>query len=110
MCRFRSIQTCKVEQFSDGLLEREFVKQADYRTLGLALVKDPRVADLVITIDRPLFTYTFTYGITDSKTSVVLDTGKVTAIDGNSAAGKIAKQMIARLKALRQREDTKKPN
>ncbi|MGD0499389.1 MAG: S1C family serine protease [Bryobacteraceae bacterium] len=96
--------------FTPETLEREFVKQAGYKTLGLVLVKDPRVADLSITIDRPLFTYTFTYAITDARTSVVLDTGKVTAIDGNSAAGKIAKEMTARLMALRQGENTKTPN
>jgi hypothetical protein len=41
-----------------------------------------------------LFTYTFTYTVTDSKTSIVLGTGKVTAFDGNSAAVKIAKQLV----------------
>jgi hypothetical protein len=96
--------------FTPETLERELVKQAGFRALGLVLVKDSRVADLAITIDRPLFTYTFTYAITDAKTSVVLDTGKVTAIDGNSAAGKIAKQVIARLASLRQDESAKKPN
>jgi hypothetical protein len=57
------------------------------------MVKDPRVADLFITIDRPLFTYDFTYSVTDAKTSIVLNSGKVTAIDGSSAAGKIAKKL-----------------
>ena len=96
--------------FTPETLEREFVSQVGYGTLGLVLVKDSRVADLAITIDRPLFTYTFTYAVTDSKTSLVLDTGKVTAIDGNTAAGKIAKELVTRLIALRQGENTKKPN
>jgi len=96
--------------FTPETLEREFLKQDGNKGLGLVLVNDPRVADLAITIDRPLFTYTFTYAITDARTSVVLDTGKVTAIDGNSAAGKIAKELIVRLTALRQGETTKKPN
>jgi len=96
--------------FTPETLEREFLKQDGNKGLGLVLVNDPRVADLAITIDRPLFTYTFTYAITDARTSVVLDTGKVTAIDGNSAAGKIAKELIVRLTALRQGETTKQPN
>jgi hypothetical protein len=96
--------------FTPETLEREFVRQSGYATLGLALVKDVRVADLTITVDRPLFTYTFTYAITDSRTSVVLDTGKVTAIDGNSAAGKMAKEMVRRLITLRQAEPSKKVN
>ncbi len=96
--------------FTPETLEREFLKQSGYGALGLTLVRDPRLADLAITIDRPLFTYTFTYAVTDAKTSVLLDTGKVTAIDGNSAAGKIAKDVIARLTSLRQEEKTTKSN
>jgi len=95
--------------FTPETLEREFVKQPGYGSLGLVLVKDPRVADLAITVDRPLFTYTFTYAVTDARTSILLDTGKVTAIDGNAAAGKIAKELTRRLTALRQGESAKKP-
>ena len=96
--------------FTPETLEREFVKQPGYGALGLVLVKDSRVADLKITIDRPLFTYTFTYAVTDARTSIVLDSGKVTAIDGNSAAGKITKELMSRLTALRQGTGAKKPN
>jgi S1-C subfamily serine protease len=96
--------------FTPETLEREFLKQAGYKDLGLVLVQDPRLADLLITIDRPLFTYTFTYAVTDAKTSVLLDTGKVTAIDGNSAAGKIAKELTARLITLRQAANANKSN
>lgn len=88
--------------FTPETLERELAKQTGYSALGLILVKDRRVADILITVDRPLFTYTFTYTVTDLKTSVVLDTGKVTAIDGNTAAGKIAKDLVARWVKLRQ--------
>lgn len=95
--------------FTPETLERELVTQAGYSALGLVLVKDARVADLAITIDRPLFTYTFTYAVTDAKTSVVLDAGKVTAIDGNTAAGKIAKELMTRLTALRRDDNADKP-
>jgi hypothetical protein len=95
--------------FTPETLEREFVKQDGYAALGLVLVKDARVADLAITVDRPLFTYTFTYAVTDAKTSIVLDSGKVTAADGNSAAGKITKELISRLLVLRQPDSAKKP-
>jgi len=95
--------------FTPEALEREFVKQAGYNALGLILVKDARVADLAITIDRPLFTYTFTYAVTDAKTSVVLDAGKVTAIDGNTAAGKIAKELMTRLTAMRRGDKAENP-
>jgi hypothetical protein len=87
--------------FTPETLERELVKQKDFASLGLLTVKDPRLADLWITLDRPLFTYTFTYSVTDSKTSIVLNTGKVTAIDGVAAAGKIAKQLVNTWKKIR---------
>jgi hypothetical protein len=88
--------------FAVDVLEREFLNQTGNGKLGLAIVTDQRLADLIITIDRPLFTYTFTYTVTDARTSVLLDTGKVTAIDGNSAAGRIATDVTARLATLRQ--------
>jgi hypothetical protein len=88
--------------FTPETLERELVKQKGYAALGLLLVKDKRVADLLITVDRPLFTYTFTYAVTDTKTSVLVDSGKVTAIDGNTAAGMIAKELVNGWAKLRQ--------
>jgi hypothetical protein len=57
-------------------------------------VQDPRVADLLIEIDRPLFTYIHTFVIVDKKTTIVLDSGKVTAIDGTVASDGIAKDIV----------------
>jgi hypothetical protein len=82
------------QYFTVEALEREFAKQKGFAELGLIAVRDNRVADMIITVDRPLFTYDFTYSVTDARTSIVLNVGKVTAIDGGSAAGKIAKQLI----------------
>ena len=96
--------------FTPARLESEFVQQKDFENLGLMLVKDPRVADLLITIDRPSFTYTFTYSVADSRTSLVLDSGKVTAIDGNSAAGKIAKQLVSNWAKIRRVAPASKAN
>jgi hypothetical protein len=87
--------------FTTDTLERELQKHPGFPALGLALVKDMRVADLLITVDRPLFTYDFTYVLTDVKTSRVLDTGKVVAFDGVIAAPKIAKDLVAKLTKLR---------
>ena len=98
----------RTQYFTPETLERELVKQNGYDALGLLLVKDRRVADILITVDRPLFTYTFTYAVTDAKTSVVIDTGKITAVDGNSAAPKIAKDLVSRWVKLRQPTGEKK--
>ncbi len=62
-------------------LDRALVNQKGWQELGLTIVQDPRVADLLIEIDRPLFTYVHTFVIADKKTSLVLCSGKVTAFD-----------------------------
>jgi hypothetical protein len=56
------------------------------------------VADIMVFIDRPLFTYTFTYRITDQRTGIILATGKVTAFDGNAAAPKLADRIIEEIR------------
>ena len=87
--------------FTPDSLEKALASQKGFEGLGLMIVKDRRVADLLITVDRPLFTYTFTYSVTDQRTSVVLDSGKVTAIDGGAAATRIAKQLVTKWQKVR---------
>jgi hypothetical protein len=82
-------------------LEKGFAKEKDFAELGLVPVRDNRVADIAILVDRPLFTYTFTYSVTDARTSIVLNVGKVTAFDGGSAAGKIARNPTDEWKKIR---------
>jgi hypothetical protein len=110
----RAAKTLRIDTrsmyFTPETLEKELVKQKDFERLGLVLVKDRRLADLLISIDRPLFTYTFTYSVVDSKTSIVLDSGKVTAIDGGAAAGRIAKQLVSNWAKIRQPESATKAN
>src|SRR3989304_1988330 len=48
---------------------------------GLVLVSDRRAADLILTVDRPVFTYDFTYQLVDAKTSIILASGKVIAFE-----------------------------
>jgi basic membrane lipoprotein Med (substrate-binding protein (PBP1-ABC) superfamily) len=66
------------------------------------------VADLLIEVDRPLFTYTFTYQLTHPSTGIVLATGKVTAFDGNAAAPKLAKKIVEEIKKARGEATEKK--
>lgn len=58
-------------------------------------------ADIFIDVDRPLFTYTFTYKITSRSSGIVLATGKVTAFDGNDAAPKLAERIIEEMRVAR---------
>jgi hypothetical protein len=75
-------------------LDRAIALQKDWDKLGLTIVSDPRVADLLIEIDRPLFTYVHTFVISDKKTTIVLGAGKETAFDGTIASGGLAKQIV----------------
>jgi hypothetical protein len=59
------------------------------------------VADVLVEIDRPLFTFTFTYKITDRGTGILIASGKVTAFDGNAAAPKLADQLVGEMKKAR---------
>lgn len=110
----RSARTIQIHSytmyFTVDSLEKELAKQKNFGNLGLVLVKDARVADLLLTVDRPLFTYDFTYSLTDKRTSIVLETGKVTAISGGAAAGPIAKDLVNKLAKLRGTPAVSKPN
>jgi hypothetical protein len=59
------------------------------------------VSDTEIEIDRPLFTFTFTYKITNQRTGIVLATGKVTAWDGNAAAPMLAERIVDEIRKAR---------
>ena len=60
-----------------------------------------KVADVIIEIDRPLFTFTFTYKITDRSNGILLATGQITAIDGNVAAPLLTDRIIKDIKKAR---------
>jgi len=59
------------------------------------------VADTHIEIDRPFFTFTFTYKITNRNTGIVLATGKITAMDGNAAAPMLAERIVEEIRKAR---------
>lgn len=82
-------------------LDRALAQQKDWEKLGLTIVGDQRVADLIIEIDRPLFTYVHTFVISDKKTTIVLGAGKVTAFDGTIASGGLAKDIVKIFSAAR---------
>jgi hypothetical protein len=82
-------------------LDRALARDKEWPRLDLTIVQDRRVADLLIEIDRPLFTYIHTFVIVDKRTSIVVASGKVTAFDGTIASGGIAKDIIKIVSAVR---------
>ena len=66
------------------------------------------LADIIIETDRPLFTYTFTYKITQRSNGILLATGKITAFDGDAAAPKLAGRIIEEIRKARGETKAKK--
>jgi hypothetical protein len=90
--------------FEPVQLQNELRKSAEFKTWGMVMIDGwdaAKLADIFIEIDRPLFTFTYTYSIQHRKTGIVLAAGKLSAIDGNAAAPELAKEIVKRLKEVK---------
>lgn len=97
--------------FEPVQLQNALLKREETDRWGLMIVEgwDKRdVADIHIAVDRPLFTYTFTYKITHRRTGVLLATGKLTAFDSDAAAPKLAKRIVEEISRARGETKSKK--
>ena len=97
--------------FEPVQLQNELRKRDEMEAWQLLILDDYQkrgVADLLVEIDRPLFTFTFTYKLTDRATGVLLATGKVTAFDGNAAAPKLAGRIVEEMRKARGESKGKK--
>ena len=97
--------------FEPVQLQNALSKRAEMDAWQMAIVdgwQKREVADVVIEVDRPVFTYTFTYRITHRGTGVVLATGKVTAFDGNAAAPMLAVKIVEEIMSARGETKTKR--
>lgn len=94
------------EQLQNALRKRE-----EFDTWQMVLV-EPRgksdIADITIAVERPVFTYTFIYTITNRSNGIILATGKIYAFDGNDAAPKLAKRIIEDIREARGETKKKK--
>ena len=97
--------------FEEVQLQTALQKREEMRTWQIGIIDgwaNRTNADIFIEIDRPLFTYTFTYQMLDQKTGLVLGTGKVTAFDGNEAAVKLAEKIIEEIKKAKSEANPKR--
>ena len=105
LSRARTVFVSSETEFFEPIqLQTALRERSEFDSWQMAIVDgsgNHDVADVIIEIDRPLFTYTFTYQITDRATGIVLATGKVTAFDGNAAAPKLAGKIIEEIKKAR---------
>jgi hypothetical protein len=98
--------------FEPVQLQNALLKRAEAEPWPLSILdgdwEKRRIADVLVHIDRPLFTYTFTYQLTHRSSGVVLATGKVTAFDGNAAAPKLARRIVEEIRIARGEPKPKK--
>jgi len=90
--------------FEEVQLQNELRKRTEFKDWQLSILdgwNNRDIAELWVEIDRPLFTYIFTYEVIHRRTGIVLSTGKVTAFDGNLAAPKLAERIIQDIKKAR---------
>jgi hypothetical protein len=112
LARARTIYvTSNTSYFEPVQLQNALRKREEVDEWQLAIVDGwdkQKVADILIEVDRPLFTWTFTYKVTQRSTGVILATGKVTAFDGNAAAPKLARRIVEDIKEARGETKAKK--
>lgn len=97
------------DYFEPVQLQNELRKRAEFDSWQMAIVDgwgNRDVADMIIEVDRPLFT--FTYKITARETGILLAAGKVNAFDGNAAAPRLTDKIIAEIKKARGESKVKK--
>lgn len=97
--------------FEPAQLQNALRGRPEVEAWQLAIVEgyDKRdVVDLLVKIDRPLFTFTFTYQVVHRATGVVLAVGKVSAFDGNAAAPKLAGRIVEEIKKARAAAEAKR--
>jgi hypothetical protein len=105
LARARTVYVCSdTSYFEEAQLQNELRKRDELEAWRVVFVdghQGSSVADILVEIDRPLFTFTFTYEIMDRATGIVLATGKVKAFDGNAAAPKLAARIVEDMKKAR---------
>jgi S1-C subfamily serine protease len=99
--------TSRTAFFKPEQLVNELNKRAEMQAWGLSFVDDPRVADLVLTIDHVVLTYKFTFTLAHQRTGVVVATGSRIIFDGNLGAPDMAARVIEKLTQVRAQQPSK---
>ena len=92
--------TTRSVYFKPATLENELLKRPEFEQWGLVITREKRRPDLIIEVDRKLFTSSFVYIAIDARTNRVLMSGRVNSI-GGTVEGKITDDFIKRMKQIR---------
>lgn len=82
------------------VIESELQKRSELRQGGLLITRDAKAADLTMEVRRSNFTTEYPYVVIDTKTHVVVASGKVNSLFGTAAA-KIARRFATQVKQAR---------
>ena len=100
----RSAQTIfirtKSVYFKPAALEQALLDRDEFQHWGFIISREESDAELIIEVDRKLFTNKFVYSVIDPKTKRVLLGGKIGSL-GGTVEGQIADGFIKRLKRVR---------
>jgi hypothetical protein len=81
-------------------LENELRKRPEFQRWGLAITRNEADADLILEVNRKVFTR-FVYSVIDPRTNIVVLSGKLSSL-GGTLSTKIAKRFIEQMQRVRQ--------
>ena len=81
-------------------VENELRKRPEFQRWGLAITRNEVDADLILEVNRKVFTR-FVYSVLDPRTGIVVASGKLSSL-GGTLSTKIAKRFIEQMQRVRQ--------
>ena len=86
----------------DSEVENALLKRAEFQAWGLRVTRDEAEADLIIEIERKVFTKRFVFTVVDPRSMTVVASGKARSIIfGDTIAHKVAEKFVNRVKPVR---------
>lgn len=86
--------------FKPAALEQALLDREEFQRWGFVISREEADAELIIEVDRKLFTNKFVYSVIDPQTQRVLLAGKIGSL-GGTVEGQIANGFVKRLQRIR---------
>jgi hypothetical protein len=86
--------------FKPATLENGLLRRDEFQQWGLSITREEAEADLIIEVDRKLFTSAFVFSVIDPHAKKVVASGKVNSL-GGTVEGKITDSFIKRMRQVR---------
>src|ERR1051325_1209400 len=86
--------------FKPATLENGLLRRDEFQQWGLSITREEAEADLIIEVDRKLFTSSFVFSVIDPHAKKVVASGRVNSL-GGTVEGKITDSFIKRMRQVR---------